>query len=158
VTSSKFDDVEMIPILTFLLGEQYYALFIEEVIEVAAMVELVNVTDAPAGVLGLANRHGAVLLMVDLRTVMGSRRSPIDEWTLFVVASYSEQSIGLVVDEVQQVEYIPVAQVHESTASGKCIRGIISYRQRLIQLVALDALLAEYSSGAVTDDVLRIDS
>ena len=158
MTSSRLDDVGMIPILTFLLGEQYYALFIEEVIEVAAMVELVNVTDAPAEILGLANRHGGVLPMVDLRTVMRCPHSPIDEWTLFVVASYANQSIGLVVDEVRQVEYIPVAQVHKSSASGKYIRGIISYRQRLIQLVALDALLAEYSSSVVSDNVLRIDS
>ena len=150
---------EMVPILTVALEGQHYALLIEEVVEVAAMVGLVGIPNVQPEVLGAANRHGDVLLVVDLRLVMGCPALPIDEWTLFVVAKYNEdQLIGLVVDEVQQVEYIPAAQVHKSSASGKYIRGIISYRQRLIQLIALDQLMAVYSSDAVTDELIKVNS
>jgi len=155
--SANPQHLEMIPILTFALGEQYYALVVDAVVEVAAMVELISTTDERPELLGIANRHGEALPVLDLRLVMKSAASPIDEWTLFVVAEYEGKSVGLVVDEVQQVEYIPAAQVHESSASGKYIHGIISYRQRLIQLVALGPLIAEYS-GAVTDDLLKVES
>lgn len=155
--SSDKQNLDMIPILTFALGEQYYALIIDAVVEVAAMVELISTTDERAEVLGVANRHGEVLPVLDLRLVMTSEASLISEWTLFVVAHKDGISVGLVVDEVQQVEYIPAAQIHESSASGKYIRGIISYKQRLIQLVALGPLIADYS-GAVTDDLLKVES
>ena len=155
--SSIRQSQEMVPILTFALGEQYYAIVIEAVVEVAAMVELISTTDARPELLGIANRHGEVLPVLDLRLVMKSKASPIDEWTLFVVAIHEGKSVGLVVDEVQQVEYIPAAQVHESSASGKYIHGIISYKQRLIQLVALGPLIADYA-GAVTDDLLKVKS
>lgn len=155
--SSSRQSLEMIPILTFALGEQYYALVIDAVVEVAAMVELTTTTDARPEVLGIANRHGEVLPVLDLRVAMKSQASPIDEWTLFIVAVYEGISIGLVVDEVQQVEYIPAAQVHESSASGKYIHGIISYKQRLIQLVALGPLITDYA-GVATDDLLKVKS
>ena len=155
--SSRRKGLEMIPILTFALGEQYYALAIEAVVEVAAMVELISTIDERVEVLGIANRHGEVLPVLDLRLVMKSEALPINEWTLFVVAVHDGKSVGLVVDEVQQVEYIPAVQVHESSASGKYIHGIISYKQRLIQLVALSPLITEYS-GAVTDDLLKVES
>ena len=154
---SRRKGLEMIPILTFALGEQYYALAIEAVVEVAAMVELISTIDERVEVLGIANRHGEVLPVLDLRLVMKSEALPINEWTLFVVAVHDGKSVGLVVDAVQQVEYIPAVQVHESSASGKYIHGIISYKQRLIQLVALSPLITEYS-GAVTDDLLKVES
>ncbi|MBZ0287863.1 MAG: chemotaxis protein CheW, partial [Anaerolineae bacterium] len=45
------------PFLTFSLGTQRYALAIEEVVEVATMVELVQVAGMPPEVIGVANRH-----------------------------------------------------------------------------------------------------
>jgi purine-binding chemotaxis protein CheW len=155
--SSSPHNPEMIPILTFALDGQYYALGIDAVVEVAAMVELTNTTDERPEVLGIANRHGEVLPVLDLRVVMKGEVSPIDEWTLFVVAACAGTTVGLVVDEVQQVEYVPAAQIHESSASGKYIHGIISYKQRLIQLVALGPLIADYA-GAITDDLLKVES
>jgi len=65
--------------------------------------------------------------------------------------------IGLVVDDVQQVEYVPAVQIRKSSASGKNIRGIISYKQRLIQLVALAPLIAVYSTSTTTDDMLKVE-
>ena len=149
---------EMTPILILTLGEQYYALRIEDVVEVAAMVELVSISDVTLEILGMANRHGDVLPILDLRLVMDCSQSAIDEWTLFVVAQSRNQFVGLVVDEVQQVEYVPVTQIHKSSASGKYIHGIISYKKRLIQLVALPALIEAYVSDIATDDMLKVDS
>ena len=154
-TSSE--PLEMIPILTFGLGGQHYALHIESVIEVAAMVELVTISNMPSEFLGVANRHGEVLPVLDLRPVMNCPALPIDEWTLFIVGQHEGRMIGLVVDDVQQVEYVPAVQIHKSSASGTNIRGIISYKQRLIQLVALAPLIAVYSTSTTTDDMLKVE-
>jgi purine-binding chemotaxis protein CheW len=151
------DTVKMLPILTFVLEGQHYAFPVNNVVEVAAMVELVSVSDDRPEVIGVANRRGSVLPMLDLRLVMGCTATPIDEWTLFVVTTSENGTIGFVVDEIQQVEYIPVEQLHQSAAAGKYIHGIISYEQRLIQVIDLDLLIVAYSSSAVASDLLKVD-
>lgn len=153
----NFDNIKMLPILVFVLEGQHYAFPVNNVVEVAAMVELVSVSDERPEVIGVANRRGSVLPMLDLRLVMGCAAAPIDEWTLFVVAIHNNQMLGFVVDEIQQVEYIPVEQLHQSAAAGKYIHGIISYEQRLIQIIELDPLIAAYSSSAVASDLLKAD-
>ena len=130
--------------LTFNLATQFYAILIEEVIEVAAMVEQMPVQDSPPEVLGLVNRHGTPLLLIDLRRIFKHTTQPITTSTLFIVAGYGSKQIGLVVDEVHQVEYVDKPQFQELSTSGKYIRGIISYRSQLIPVVALSALLETF--------------
>jgi purine-binding chemotaxis protein CheW len=141
---------ETMPVLTFTLDDQFYALPIDQVVEVASMVELVHPSRAQPEVLGMANRHGEVLPVLDLRLIMGAVAKPVDEWTLFMVAHFRGQLFGLVVDEVQQVDYIPVAHIHQSTTAGLYVRGIISFKQRLIQIIALEPLMAAYVPAGET--------
>lgn len=156
--ASRSHALEMVPILTFTLGIQQYALQVEEVVEVAAMVELVTVPDDRPEVLGVVNRHGEVLPLIDLRRIIVGEAGTLDEWTLFLVAKHRHRLIGVVVDEVQQVEYVPAAQIHQSSASGKYIRGIISYKQQLVQLVDLASLWVVYWPEVMTEDVLKVNS
>lgn len=136
-----------LPFLTFNLASQFYALLVEDVVEVAAMVERMPVPDSPPEVLGIINRHGTPLLLVDLRMIFKHSAGPINSATMFVVAGRAgEQQLGLVVDEVHQVEYVDKPQFQELSTSGKYIRGIISYRSQLIPVVSLAALLDAFLS------------
>ena len=127
------------PFLTFNLGEQQYALPIDVVIEVAAMVELAEMPDSPPEMRGIANRHGVVLPVFDLRLIFGHEAAPINLSTLFIVATYDGQTVGLVVDDVHQVEYI------EQPTAGKYIHDIVSYKGQLLQLISLPALLETFA-------------
>jgi purine-binding chemotaxis protein CheW len=150
---------DIVPVLTFMLGEQYYAFRIEDVVEVASMVELVTIPGTRPEVLGLANRHGTALLILDLRRIMAGEAPPVDATALFVVAQQGEQIAGLVVDEVHQVEYIPVQRINQVHTAGPYIRGIISYEERLIQILALGPLLADYRTDEFAqNDWLEVDA
>jgi purine-binding chemotaxis protein CheW len=150
---------DIVPALTFMLGEQYYAFRIEDVVEVASMVELVTIPGTRPEVLGLANRHGSALLILDLRRIMGADSPPVDVSALFVVVQQGEHLAGLVVDEVHQVEYIPAQRINHINTAGPYIRGIISYEERLIQIITLGPLLAEYRTDAYAqDDWLEVDA
>ncbi len=127
---------ESAPFLTLMLGGQHYALPIDQVVEVVAMVELTHTNDPRPAVLGVANRHEAVLPMLDLRVMLGHPAAPLGAATLFVVVKPDDQCFGLVVDAVNQVEYLP---------AEKSNRGIISYDERLIQIIALEPLLSSYA-------------
>ncbi len=133
-----------LPVLTFSLGGQRYGILIADVVEVTAMVELMPIPDSLPEILGVANRHGSVLPMLDLRRVLDHETRPITTSTLFIVVTDSEHYMGLVVDEVHQVEYLDSDQLTKSQQAGKYIRGIISYESELIQIVDPVSLLTHY--------------
>jgi purine-binding chemotaxis protein CheW len=133
-------------ILTFRLDEQLYGLPIDEVVEVAAMVELMHVPGAPDALLGIANRHGRMLPLLDLRRVFNHEAAPITPSTFFIVAAHAERLAGLVVDEVRQVEYVHFSENLRTT--GKTIRGIITHKEQLIQIIALSGIWEAYFNDA----------
>lgn len=140
MTDSILYATDTIPILSFTLGGQNYALLVEDVMEVAAMAELTPLYDALPGVLGIVNRHGESLPIFDLSVLMGYEPVPIEISTLFIVIQYEvageERCAGLVVEQVEQVEYILRKNLQKSTASGKRIHGIINNDERMMQVIA----------------------
>jgi purine-binding chemotaxis protein CheW len=130
--------------LIFKLAQQHYALAIEQVVEVAAMVELVETSDADAAFLGVVNRHGEILPMLDLRPIFRQPAAPVDTATLFIVARAGGQHIGLVVDEVLRIDYFDVRQVARSASRDQFVQGIVTRGEHVIQLIALPSLLAKY--------------
>ena len=134
-----------VPALLFMLGDQEYAVLIEDVTEVTALVEIVTVPDTRPEILGVINRHGAVLWMVDLRRVFNQPAKDLDISTLFIVAQRGETQLGLVVDEVRQVDYLDLSQLQSAPATSDTILGIITHGERLIQLISLSPLLMKYA-------------
>jgi purine-binding chemotaxis protein CheW len=137
--------VAQVPALVFTLGPQEYAILIEDVTEVAAMVEMHTVPGSRPEILGVINRHGSVLWMIDLRLVFNQPRKPIDISTLFIVAQRGDTQVGLVVDEVQQVEYLDLTLLQSAPTSSETIMGILTQGERLIQLISLSPLLIQYA-------------
>jgi purine-binding chemotaxis protein CheW len=144
VTRTPSLQPDRLPILTFRLGHQTYALLIEDVVEVEAMVELIPVLHGLPEVLGLANRHGAILPVIDLRMVFQQPAPPPGSSHFFIVAADSARQIGVLVDEVLQVEYVNFSQLEDTSASGQYIRGMINSRSELIPVIALAPLLANF--------------
>lgn len=128
-------------LLTFRLGTQDYALPIEVVVEVAAMVALTTVPNAPSALLGIASRHGDVLPMLDLRQIIGLTPHIITTNSLFIVVELGTQRAGLVVDEVYQVKYWQQASVNLARGAGQYIEYIISEGADVLQIMALAPVL-----------------
>ncbi len=134
------------PVLTFTVSGQRCGLFIEDVEEVAAMIDLTKPPNMPAGTLGLANRHGTIFPLLDVRQIFTGEMAAVSPATLFIVARAGEELVGLVVDDVQQVEYTRPEQFHQTPASGKYIRGMIQHKEQLIQIIALEPLWAGFAA------------
>jgi purine-binding chemotaxis protein CheW len=130
------------PFLTFSLGTQRYAISIDEVVEVAAMVEVTKVAGMPPQVLGVVNRHGSVLPVLDLRPMFRQSTTRITSSTLFIVGVYMGRYAGLVVDEVHQVEYLSLEQVSPAKMGETYIRAIVPHGGQLVQIITLPPLLA----------------
>ena len=149
------DDTLTAAYLIFVLGQQRYALPVSSVIEVAAMVELVKTTNQRPEVLGVANRHGEVLPMLDLRLVFGHEAAPIDTTTLFIVARHGETQVGLVVDEIRQIEYFAMNPTGRTRPGERFIDDLVTHDESVIQIVALPVLIAEFVSQNVLESSLK---
>lgn len=129
------------PFLIFSLGAQRYALSIHEVVEVAAMVELASVPGMQPPMLGVANRHGSVLPVIDLRPAA----TQINPSMVFIVGVSGSQHVGLVVDDVHHVEYLE--ETSPSRLGEAYVRAIIPHQGELIQVITLPPLLAKVLPG-----------
>ncbi len=140
-TMSNLDAIRL-PLLTFRLGERRYALLIEDVVEVAAMVDMLSIPAEREGILGYVNRRGGILPLVDLRNIFKQPITPITSASVFIVAAGGNKQIGLVVDTVEQVEYVDALQLSDTLASSPYLHGIISHNDDMISIIALPSLMA----------------
>ncbi len=136
------NDAVRLPLLTFRLGEGRYALLIEDVVEVAAMVDMLSLPTERAEILGYINRRGSILPLVDLRLVFKQPTAPITSATVFIVAAGGDKQFGLVVDAVEQVEYVDALQLSDTLASSPYLHGIITHQNDMISIIALPSLMA----------------
>jgi chemotaxis-related protein WspB len=138
---SAYDD-DRLPLLVFRLGDQHYALPVAQVIEVAAMVDLITLPETTPEVLGLANRHGDALPILDLRRIFEQPPQPITTTCLFIVArAMSSQMVGLVVDEVAQVSYIERSNLRAARGTGRYIKQVASGDHHILQVIDLQIVI-----------------
>lgn len=133
-----------VPVLTFQLADQHYALRVADVLEVAAMVALTHMPDSPPALLGIANRHGHLLPILDLRHVFGLPAKPIDSSTLFIVVGTPQRGAGLVVDAIHQVDYVTETALKSAPGHHRYIRHMAYMPTGIVQIVTLAPLLADY--------------
>ncbi len=131
--------MDAIPILAFYVGEQAYALRISDVLEVAAMVELLPMPQAAPEVLGLANRHGEVLPLLDMRLLMGVPQQQVTANTFFVVVEHEEQRLGLVVDQINLVKYF-AAHDFQRVPSSAYVKSIVNDGGTILQIIEVAPL------------------
>lgn len=130
-------------VLTFRVGDQTFALPIDYVVEVMAMVESDSINGAKPGIIGIVNRHGTPMPLLDLRIILGKDSSAqVDASTLFIVVQDRARYAGLIVDEIYQVDY--VAGVKPPPQGIRFIQGIASDHQSMVQVIAVAAVLADY--------------
>lgn len=142
--------------LTFTVQDQRYAFSIEDVVEVAPMVELMHTPSDNPAFLGVANRHGTPLPMVDLGQVFNQKSTPVTSTTLFVVGKTdADNFIGLLVDEIHHVDYVDETQYKATHGAEKFIRGIISSNNILTQVIAIAPLVEVYLANAIIDEILK---
>lgn len=135
-------------LLVLRVGTQYYGLPVMDVVEVAAMVALDQLPDSPPALLGIANRHGAALPVLDLRVIFAQPQTPINSASLFVVVTYDTSMFALVADEILQVQHLD-ASTQSCAVAGRYIQHILGRTDRLIHVIALGALLADFIPDAL---------
>lgn len=95
---------------TFVLGGAHYGVDVVLVQEALRYQERTPVPLAPAGVAGLVNLRGEVVLSVDLRHRLGMAPLADDDEPMMVVVQVDGEPISLLVDEVGDVVDVEESQ------------------------------------------------
>jgi purine-binding chemotaxis protein CheW len=139
------EDTQKGKFLTFHLAREDYGIEIRHVTEIIGIQKITEVPDMPDYVRGVINLRGKVIPVMDVRTRFRMPPREYDERTCIVVVNVEEQSVGLVVDQVNEVTDIPDDQIEPAPRSrngeSSCVQGMGKIGDEVKILVNVQKLL-----------------
>lgn len=137
-------------LLLFRLGEEMYAVGVEEVREIVSGFAITRIPCVPAHVLGVINVRGEIVSVVDLACVLeaGERgaRAPGEGDDSGIIVRSDDVTAMLVVDEIGDIIEVPVASVEPPLSSldrahAEMVSGTVYHEGQLVAIVNLGQIL-----------------
>ena len=137
--------------LTFLLGDERFAVGILHVKEIIEYAGTATVPMMPDCVRGVINLRGAVVPVIDLSAQFGRGVAAIGKRTSIIIAEIDDgdgkQVLGMMVDAVSAVVEIEAPDIEPAPPFGARIRadfiaGIAKCQGRFVILLALERVLS----------------
>jgi len=134
--------------LTFLLDDQEYGLEIFKIREIRGYAPITPIPNVPTHVRGVMNLRGTVLPVVDLRMKFHMPVVEYNKFTVIVIATVGEKTVGLLVDAVSDVLMVANDAIREAPDFGaavdtRFINGVFQSKERLTVALNLEELLTE---------------
>ncbi|PKM76409.1 MAG: chemotaxis protein [Firmicutes bacterium HGW-Firmicutes-15] len=98
--------IEEVQLVSFLLGNEEFALEIEHVREIIRYPEIVKVPNMPDYIKGVISLRDTLMPIIDMRIKLGTSDDTVTDSTRVVVVDVDSIRIGLVVDRVYEVARI----------------------------------------------------
>jgi purine-binding chemotaxis protein CheW len=134
--------------LTFLLDDQEYGLEIFKIREIRGYSPITPIPNLPPHVRGVMNLRGTVLPVIDLRMKFRLPAVECNKFTVIVIATVADKTVGLLVDAVSDVLTVGLDEIREApdfgaTVDTRFINGVFHSRERLTVALNLEELLTE---------------
>ncbi|WP_431862167.1 chemotaxis protein CheW [Azospirillum sp.] len=97
--------------VTLRVGNSVLAVPLADVREIVRRPEIVRIPLSPPSLEGLARRHGVVLPVIGLRSVLGLPGAAVDKDARVVVVGHRGQPVGLAVDRVEGIVSVAGARI-----------------------------------------------
>jgi len=125
VDAEKSPAEEVAHVVIFHLGGGKFGFRLDEVGEIIRMPRIARVPLAPRSLLGLANLHGGVLPIVDLRRLFGLSEVPLNESARVIVVDRGAP-VGFVVDRIDRLFALPAGGIEKDDAgAGEVDRALV---------------------------------
>ena len=132
------------------VGQQWYGIAVGDVIEVLSFMWLAELPGVPAEVLGMMTLRDLVMPVLDLRLRFGLTSAPLQVDSPIIAAQTSHGPIGLVVDDVDDLESISEAQIAPQEGdSSPYVTGFARLPDHLLLLLDVSQLRAEIADKPV---------
>ncbi len=134
--------------ITFQIGEQILGIDIMAVREIRAWSPTTALPHVANHVRGVVNLRGTVLPVMDLRARLGWGETDPSARHVIMVVRVNEQLQGLIVDAVNDIVTIDEDNLQappdvSGNRLGELIRGLASIDDRMVMILALEALAIE---------------
>lgn len=93
--------------LTFEIDNEEYGIDISHVIEIITVCAITWVPETPDFLKGIINLRGSIIPVIDARLRFKKPEKEYDSLTCIIVIEYENYKVGLIVDTVDEVMYIP---------------------------------------------------
>lgn len=150
---------ERVQLLTFLIGEEEYAVGIHRAREIIEYPPITQVPGTPEYIRGVLNLRGSVVPVVDLARKFGLASSPVTNRSCVVIVEVDlggEPTVmGVVADSVSQVVELGREEIEEPPSFGTQVRvdyllGMGRSGQRFVLMLDIDRILSEGELLAAT--------
>lgn len=139
--------------LIFQLGNDHYGIEIKYVTEIIGIQPITAIPDLPVYVKGVINLRGKIIPVMDVRLRFGMEMQAYDDRTCIIVIDMQDMAIGLVVDRVAEVIFIPDGNIADPPQMNKdfhkYIKGIGKVGNKVKLLLDCSRLLDEEASEAL---------
>lgn len=140
--------IESNQLLTFKLGHETYGIQINKVREILTYPIVTPIPDASRWVKGVINLRGEVAPVIDLRVRFNIDNDPIYTPRTIVIAvkTMDNRMIGLVVDEVSDMENVDLDRLYPAPDMGASIapeylKGLFKKEEKMIVILDIDRIL-----------------
>lgn len=132
--------------LTFTLEEEIYGIEIRYVTEIIGIQSITKVPEVPEYVKGIINLRGKIIPVIDVRLKFGKEPMEYNDRTCIIVIDITEVSVGLIVDNVDEVLTIEDQDIAPPPASktgfeNRYIKGIGKAGERVQLLLDCEKIL-----------------
>ncbi len=140
--------------LSFVLGEEHYALDITTVKEIRGYEQVTKIANAPDFIKGVMNLRGDIVPVVDLRIKFNVGEATYKEFTIVIMLNVDERIVGIVVDGVSDVirlseeEMLPPPELGVAFDS-RYLHGLADVDETMVILVNIESLINSNELGLV---------
>jgi len=103
--------------LSFVIGDENFGMEIDTVKEIINTFDITPVPHTPDYIKGIMNLRGDIIPIIDVRTRFLMEPKEYDELTCIVVLEHKDGNIGLIIDSVNEVKYVPEKNISAPPAA-----------------------------------------
>ena len=145
-------DSAMMEFLTFVLGDENYALDIMTVKEIRGYEAVTKIANAPEFIKGVINLRGDIVPIVDLRIKFDVGEATYNEFTIVIMLNVGDRIVGIVVDEVSDVIKVDESEIKPPPEFGVAfdssyLLGLAPIDDLMIILVNIESLISSEELG-----------
>lgn len=140
------EDTQKDKYITFLLGDEEYAIEIQYVNEIIGMQKYTYLPDMPDYIKGVIKLRNSVYPIIDARKKFHLQEKEYGDRTCIIIVTINETTVGLIVDLVNEVLDIPeehVAPPPRSNMKQSYIKGIGKIGERVKIILDVHRMFSE---------------
>ena len=138
--------------LSFILGEEHYALDIMSVKEIRGYEAVTKIANAPPFIKGVINLRGDIVPIVDLRLKFEVGEAIYNEFTVVIMLNIAGRIVGVVVDGVSDVIKLKNDEIRPPPEFGvvfdsRYLLGLAPVNEQMVILIDIENLISSDELG-----------